>query len=154
MTSKPCFACWNWRNGALNSGTVCASGRFSGRWLFNAEVSVPRCFNIIQTPFQSSVDLGDCDTALSNNCCVQLVRRSTVDHETCCGKPVAFSMNMCKLGPLVDDGVLQVVVRATTHQSRANRCVISAPPLWNRGGNAATEKFTVELWRFLLQSAV
>ena len=104
-------------------------GRFSGRWLFNAEVSVPRCFNIIQTPFPSSVGLGDCDTALSNNC-LQLVRRSTVDHETCCGKRVAFSMNMCKLGPLVDDGVLQVVVRATTHHSGAMRCgMISAPPL-------------------------
>ena len=83
----------------------------------------------MQPPFQSSGGLSDCDTALANNCCVQLVRRSTVDHETCCGKRVAFSMNMCKLGPLVDDDVLQVVFRATTHQSRANRCVISAPPL-------------------------
>ena len=31
-------------------------------------------------------------------------------------------MNMCKLGQLVDDGVLQVVVRATTHHSGAMRC--------------------------------
>ena len=54
-------------------------------------------------------------------------------------------MNMCKLGPLVDDDVLQVVVRATTHHSGAMRCVISAPPLWNRGGIVAREKFTVEL---------
>ena len=40
-----------------------------------------------------------------------------------------FSMTMYKLGSLVDDGVLQVVVRATTHHSGAMRCVISAPLL-------------------------
>ena len=76
----------------------------------------------MQTPFPSSVGLGDCDTTLSNNCCVHLVRRSTVDHETCCGKRVAFSMNMCKLGPLVDDDVLPVGFRAL--RTTLERCVV------------------------------
>ena len=44
-------------------------------------------------------------------------------------------MNMCKLCPLIDGDVLQVVVRATTHHSGAMRCgMISAPPCRIRMG--------------------